>query len=265
MTVLLPSLFLANRLMCPSAMLIWGPKNAPIRPEMRRLDQLLASLGYGSRREVRAWIEAGRVTVAGAAATDPGARVEPGDVRIDGEAPDHPGEILLLLHKPRGRVCSHNPAEGPSVYGLLPERWQRRNPPVTSVGRLDKETTGLLLMTDCSPLVHRMTSPRRKVPKVYRAKLESELPPGIEEAFSSGALFLKGEEAPCAPASLRRIGEREAEITITEGRYHQVRRMFASQGCVVSELHRTHFGGLELGALPPGRWIELPINSLKEF
>jgi 16S rRNA pseudouridine516 synthase len=265
MRVLLPSLFLANPLMGHSAMLIWGPKNAPIRPEMRRLDQLLASLGYGSRREVRAWIEAGRVTVGGAPGTDPGARVEPGDVRIDGEPPDHPGEILLMLNKPPGRVCSHDPAEGPSVFGLLPARWQRRNPPVTSVGRLDKETTGLLLLTDCSPIVHRMTSPRRKVPKVYRATLETALPPGIEEAFSSGALLLAGEDTPCSPASLRRVGEREAEITVTEGRYHQVRRMFASQGCVVSGLHRTRFGGLELGDLPPGKWIELPVSSLKDL
>src|ERR1700678_3739234 len=131
MRVLLPSQFLANPLMCPSAMLIWGSKNAPIRSEMRRLDQLLASLGYGSRREVRAWIEAGRVTVGGVPGTDPGARVEPGDVRFDGEPPDHPGEILLLLNKPAGRVCSHSPSEGPSVFGLLPARWQRRNPPVT--------------------------------------------------------------------------------------------------------------------------------------
>jgi 16S rRNA pseudouridine516 synthase len=265
MGVLLPSLFLANPLAGPTARLIWGPKNAPIRPEMRRLDQLLASLGYGSRREVRGWIEEGRVTVGGAPQTDPGARVEPADVRIDGEPPDHPGEILLLLNKPPGRVCSHSPAEGPSVYGLLPARWQRRNPPVTSVGRLDKDTTGLLLLTDCSPLVHRLTSPRHKVPKVYRARLESALPPGIEEAFASGAMLLPGESAPCAPAALRRLGEREAEVTMTEGRYHQVRRMFASQGCVVAELHRTRFGSLELGELPLGAWIELPVNSLKEI
>jgi len=265
MTVLLPSQFLANPLMGTTAMLIWGPKNAPISPEMRRLDQLLASLGYGSRREVRGWIEAGRVTVGGAPQTDPGARAEPGDVRIDGEPPDHPTEILLLLNKPPGRVCSHNPAEGPSVYGLLPARWQRRNPPVTSVGRLDKDTTGLLLLTDCSPLVHRLTSPRHKVPKVYRARLESALPPGIEEVFSGGALLLAGEDTPCAPASMTKLGEREAEITLTEGRYHQVKRMFASQGCVVAELHRTRFGSLELGDLPPGAWIELPVNSLNEF
>jgi 16S rRNA pseudouridine516 synthase len=222
----------------------------------------MASLGYGSRREVREWIGAGRVTVAGAAVLDPGTRVEPADVRIDGEPPDHPGELLLMLNKPAGRVCSHNPSEGPSVYGLLPARWQARNPPVTSVGRLDKETTGLLLLTDCSPLVHRLTSPRHKVPKVYRARLAGPLPPGIEDVFSSGTLVLADEKEPCAPATLRRIGEREAEVTLTEGRYRQVRRMFASQGCEVIGLHRSRFGGLELGDLPEGTWIELPLNCL---
>jgi 16S rRNA pseudouridine516 synthase len=232
---------------------------------MRRLDQLLASLGYGSRSQVRAWIEAGRVAVRGVPETDAGARAEPGDVRIDGETPDHPGELLIMLNKPAGRVCSHDPREGPSVYGLLPERWQRRNPPVTSVGRLDKDTTGLLLLTDASRLVHRLTSPKHKVPKVYRARFDRDLPPGIEAVFSHGPLILAGEDTACAPALLNRINDREAEITLTEGRYHQVRRMFASQGCEVVELHRTRMGALELGSLASGNWIELPINSLDKI
>jgi 16S rRNA pseudouridine516 synthase len=227
---------------------------------MGRLDQLLASLGYGSRREVRQFLEDGRVTVRGVPEADPGARVEPADVRFDGEPPDHPGEMLLMLNKPAGRVCSHHPAEGPSVYGLLPERWQRRNPPVTSVGRLDKETTGLLLLTDRADLVHRLTSPKRKVTKVYRALLDKNMPPGIEQVFSSGRFLLSGEETPCAPATLRRLGPKEAEVTLTEGRYHQVRRMFAAQGCEVLELDRIEFAGLKLGELARGQWIELPIN-----
>jgi 16S rRNA pseudouridine516 synthase len=228
---------------------------------MRRIDQLLASLGYGTRREVREWLRAGRVTVGGVQESDPGTRVEPGDVRVDGEPLDHPGELLILLNKPAGRVCSHDPAEGSNVYGLLPERWQRRNPAVTSVGRLDKETTGLLLLTDCSAIVHRLTSPRHKVPRVYRATLDREPPPGTEDVFSSGRLALAGEDTPCAPASMRRMGAREAEVVITEGRYHQVRRMFASQGCVVVALHRARFGELELGDLAPGQWVELPAKT----
>ena len=232
---------------------------------MRRLDQLLASLGYGARREVREWIEAGRVTVRGAPAEDPGTRVDAADVRIDGAPPDHPGEILIMLNKPVWRVCSHDPAEGPSIYGLLPERWTKRNPPVTSVGRLDKETTGLLLLTDISGVVHRLTSPKHKVAKVYRAVLDREPPPGTVELFSSGTLVLAGEDTPCAPADLRLTGDNQVEIVLTEGRYHQVKRMFATQGCTVLELDRVRFGSLELGTLARGSWIELSINCLDKI
>lgn len=231
---------------------------------MPRLDQLLASLGYGSRREVRGWIEAGRVTVRGVVEEDHGTRAGAADVRLDGEPLDHPGELLILLNKPAGRVCSHSPDEGASVYELLPPRWLRRNPPVTSVGRLDKETTGLLLLTDRSSLVHRLTSPKGKLPKVYRATLDRELPQGAEEVFSGGCM-LPGEGEPCAPATLRRIGPLEAEIILTEGRYHQVRRMVALLGCTVTGLHRIRFGELEIGSLASGQWMELPINTFGDY
>lgn len=228
---------------------------------MQRLDQLLASLGYGSRREVRDWVDEGRVLVGGTPAKDPSIKVEPADVRVDGEDLDHPGGLLLLLNKPAGLVCSHNSAEGPNVYGLLPPRWRSRNPPVTSVGRLDKETTGLLLLTDSSSLVHRLTSPKHKVPKVYRATLDRELPGNAESLLSTGQFLIPGEETPCAPAELRRLGPFSVEITLTEGRYHQVRRMIGALGSVVEELQRLRFGDLDLGNLPSGRWIELPLNT----
>lgn len=229
---------------------------------MRRLDQLLANLGYCSRREARAWISAGRVTVRGAVADDFGAKAQPADVRVDGEPLDHPDGLLLLLHKPVGLVCSHDEREGPNVYSLLPPRWRARNPPVTSIGRLDKDTSGLLLLTDQSPLVHRLTSPKHKVPKVYRATVNAELAPGLVALFASGTLLLKDEQEPCAPAELKILAPREAELTLTEGRYHQVRRMFASQGAEVLALHRARFGPLELGDLPAGRWRELPPGTL---
>lgn len=228
---------------------------------LRRLDQLLANLGYCSRREARDWIDDGRVTVAGQIADDPGEKTSAALVQVDGEPLDHPDGLLLLMHKPVGLVCSHDGREGPSVYGLLPPRWQRRNPPVTTIGRLDKDTSGLLLLTDQSDLVHRLTSPKHKVPKIYRATLDADLPPGLAEIFASGTLMLRGETAPCAPAELRVLGPRVAELTLTEGRYHQVRRMFASQGCEVLTLHRVRFGHLELGELAPGTWRELPLNT----
>jgi 16S rRNA pseudouridine516 synthase len=227
---------------------------------MRRLDQLLSNLGYCSRSEARDWVKSGAVMVRGEEADDFGARVNPADVQVDGEPLDHPDGLLLLLHKPLGLVCSHDGREGPNVYSLLPPRWQRRNPPVTSVGRLDKDTSGLLLLTDQSPLVHRLTSPKHKVPKIYRATVDSDLSPDLVDRFASGTLQLEGDDEPCAPAGLKIISPREAEVTMTEGRYHQVRRMFAAVGATVLTLHRTHFGSLDLGELTPGQWRELPLD-----
>lgn len=227
---------------------------------MRRLDQLLANLGYCSRREARAWIEDGRVTVRGEEVDDVGLKANEADVRVDGEPLDHPDGLLLVVHKPTGLVCSHDSREGPNVYSLLPARWRERNPQVTSIGRLDKDTSGLLLLTDQSALVHRLTSPKHKVPKVYRATVDRDLPDGLGALFASGTLLLHDEKEPCAPAELRVLGSREAEVTLTEGRYHQVRRMFASQGCEVLTLHRVRFGSLELGDLTAGTWRELPLD-----
>jgi 16S rRNA pseudouridine516 synthase len=224
---------------------------------VRRLDQLLANLGYCSRREVRAWLKAGRVSLAGRPADDPGVKPAPAAVRVDGEALDHPDGLLLLVHKPLGLTCSHDPAEGPLIYDLLPPRWRARHPAVTSIGRLDKETSGLILLTDQTELVHRLTSPKHKVPKIYRATVDRDLSPELIPLFAAGTLQLDGEKEACAPAQLRLLGPREAELTLVEGKYHQVRRMFAACGSTVLTLHRSAFGTLTLGDLAPGRWREL--------
>ncbi len=227
---------------------------------MRRIDQLLANLGYCSRREAREWVEAGRVTVRGQVADDFGQKALAADVRIDGEPLDHPGELLLLLHKPTGLVCSHDEREGPNVYSLLPLRWRQRNPQITSIGRLDKETSGLLLLTDRTELVHRLTSPKHKVPKIYRATVDRDLTPDLIPRFASGTLQLDGEKEACLPAELKFTSAREAELTLVEGKYHQVRRMFAACGFTVLTLHRARFGELALGDLPAGQWRELPVD-----
>lgn len=230
----------------------------------RRLDQLLANLGYCSRREARDWIDAGRVKVRGEVADDPGQKADPADVRVDNEPLDSPNGLLLLVHKPLGLVCSHEEREGPNVYTLLPARWRRRNPQVTSIGRLDKDTSGLLLLTDQTALVHKLTSPKHKVPKLYRATVNGVLTPELIPLFASGTLLLTGEKEPCLPAELRILNPTTAEVVLTEGRYHQVRRMFASQGCEVVTLHRSHFGDLALGDLAPGQWRELPLDYFGE-
>ena len=219
-----------------------------------RIDQMLSRHGYCSRGESRGWLKAGRVRIGDLIAKDPSEKVLLADLRIDGEPVDHPEGILVMLHKPAGLVCSRDEREGANVFSLLPERWSRRNPPITSVGRLDKETTGLLLITDRGELVQRWTSPRHKVTKRYEVLVDQDLTPELIPLFASGTLRLPDESDPCLPATLTLTGTRTASLDLIEGRYHQIRRMFASQGFRVESLHRSRFGALDLGDLPPGQW-----------
>lgn len=233
-----------------------------VSKNLRRIDQLLANLGYCSRREARGWVNAGRITVDGQPVKNSGLKVDPARVLIDGEPPDHPDGLILLLHKPTGLVCSHDEREGPAVYDLLPPRWRARNPVVTSVGRLDKDTSGLILLTDQSSWVHRLTSPKHKVPKIYRAMVDRDLDPALIDLFAAGTLQLEGEKAPCAPAQLVIREPRVAELTLIEGKYHQVRRMFAAQGWTVTALHRERFGQLTLEGVAESTWRELTEEDL---
>jgi 16S rRNA pseudouridine516 synthase len=221
---------------------------------MRRLDQLLASLGHGSRREVRALIEAGNVTVAGVIATKPDCKVDAHEVLVDGQPLEAPEGLLAMLHKPTGYVCTHADGEGSTIYELLPTRWRRRNPPVTSIGRLDKDTSGLILVTDRGDLVQKWTSPKAEIEKIYEVEVDQPLLPRLIDIFASGTILLRGEDKPCLPARLEIADDFHARLTITEGRYHQVRRMFASLGLHVEELHRVRFGEYELHGLEPGEW-----------
>jgi 16S rRNA pseudouridine516 synthase len=227
--------------------------------ERHRLDQLLSRCGYCSRREARSWVRDGRVTLGGVSAESADQKVDPLAVCVDGEAIESPGGILALLHKPAGCVCSRDAGEGPTVYDLLPARWSRRNPAVTTVGRLDKDTTGALLITDLGPLVQRWTSPRHKVVKVYEVTVDHDLQPGLVGVFASGSLRLEGEDKTCLPARLELVAPVAARLELTEGKYHQVKRMFASQGYEVRRLHRSRFGPFELGDLPAGQWRLLPL------
>lgn len=221
---------------------------------MRRLDQLLSSIGYCSRREVQALIKQGLVTVNGVVAKRADERVDPATVLYDGEPLEAPDGLLAILHKPIDYVCTHAEDEGPNIYELLPPHWLDRNPAVTSIGRLDKDTSGLLLVSDIGTLVHRLTSPRSDVEKVYEVTVDRDLDTALIPIFSSGTIMLRSEDKPCLPAQLEITGERTASLTITEGRYHQVRRMFASQGYHVEALHRARFGEYTLEGLAEGEW-----------
>lgn len=228
---------------------------------MRRLDQLLSSLGYCSRREAAALLKSGRVRQGGTVLSKADQKVDPHTLTFDDEPLEAPDGLLAMLHKPAGYICTHDAGEGPTIYELLPDQWLRRNPAVTSVGRLDKDTSGLLLVTDIGSLVHRFTSPKADVEKVYLADVDRDLDPQLADIFAKGDLMLRGEEKPCLPARLEIVAARTARLTLTEGRYHQVRRMFASQGWHVEKLHRESFGRHELGTLAEGEWLMLDATS----
>ena len=224
-----------------------------------RLDKLLSSMGYGSRNEIARLAKVGGVTLDGEDLTDATKRIPvtpdlPTRMEIDGEPLDPVAGMVILLNKPLGMTCSHK-EDGALVYDILPDRWRRRDPAISTIGRLDKQTAGLLLLTDDGDLLHRVISPKRHVKKVYRAKLARPLNGTEGDLFASGQMMLEGEDKPLSPAQLEVISETEALLSVTEGRYHQVRRMFAAVGNHVEELHRERLGGLALpDDLALGQW-----------
>ncbi len=224
-----------------------------------RLDRLLSNMGYGSRREVQQMVRAGQILLDGAPVKAADMKIAAAQTLVErmtvrGQRLDPPPGVVLMLHKPLGVTCSHKDA-GPLVYSLLPPRWRSREPAISTVGRLDKDTSGLLLLTDDGDLLHRIISPRRHVPKRYLATLARPLDGSEVARFASGTLMLEGDDKPVAPAVLEPLSPTTAFLTVTEGRYHQVRRMFAAVGNHVEALHRDRVGGLALpDDLAPGRY-----------
>jgi 16S rRNA pseudouridine516 synthase len=215
-----------------------------------RLDRLLANMGYGSRREIGMMAGAGWITLDGEVVSDVGARLSlmpdlPARLLIRGKRLDPLPGMAIMIHKPLGVTCSRKEAGG-LIYDLLPDRWRAREPALSTVGRLDKETSGLLLMTDDGDLLHRIISPKSHVPKRYVLTLDRPLKGDEVAIFASGDMMLEGEQKPLLPAELDVTGERSAILTLHEGRYHQVRRMFAAIGNHVTALHRDRVGGLAL-------------------
>lgn len=215
-----------------------------------RLDRLLANMGYGSRRDIALMTKAGWISLDGEAVRDEATRVRldadlPSRLLIRGKRLDPLPGMVIMVHKPLGVTCSRKEA-GTLIYDLLPDRWRARDPALSTVGRLDKETSGLILMTDDGDLLHKIISPKHHVPKRYVVTLDRPLK-GTEAAiFAAGGLMLDGETKPLLPAELEITGERTAHLTVHEGRYHQVRRMFAALGNHVTALHRDQIGALSL-------------------
>lgn len=218
-----------------------------------KLVKTLANLGYGSRKEVAAMFRQGRVTDAAGDVLYADDQPAYDDVRVDGAPLDPAPALLLMLHKPVGHTCSTKD-RGRVVYDLLPPRFAVRQPALSTVGRLDRDTSGLLLMTDDGGLLHRIISPKARLPKIYDATLAAPLRGDEAVRFASGTLVLEADDTPLLPAGMAVLAPDRARLTLHEGRYHQVRRMFAAVGQHVAALHRVRIGGLGLGDLPEGRW-----------
>lgn len=218
---------------------------------MERLDKFLCDSGAGTRSQVKQLLKAGRVTVDGKTEKDPGRKIDPAAnaVQLDGSAMGGYARRVVMMNKPMGYVTATEDAKEKTVMELLPE--QMRHWDLKPIGRLDKQTEGLLLLTNDGDLLHRLISPKKEVPKVYYARHEGQ---GTEEdavAFASGLTLRDG--TVCLPAKLEPLGPGESRITVCEGKYHQVRRMMASRGMTVTYLERIREGELTLEGLPRGR------------
>ena len=231
-------------------------------PRMR-LDKLLSHLNCGSRREVQAMIRSGRVTVDGAMETDPAAKVDPdaAQVALDGQAQRYRAQRYYMLNKPSGVITASRDERHDTVLDLFPEE-ERRG--LFAVGRLDKDTEGLLIITDDGALSHALMSPARHVSKVYEAAVEGTLVSDAAERFRQGLILRDG--TVCLPARLEILSEGAetlVRVTLREGKYHQVKRMVAAVGGTVVRLRRVQMGGLMLDpALPAGAFRELTGKEL---
>jgi 16S rRNA pseudouridine516 synthase len=228
-------------------------------------------------------IRRGHAVVDGTQIRDPAFKVEPaqfGLVTFADQPLDHPYGVMVLLHKPVGYSCSHDSSEAPTVDELLPPSWAMRTPRPEWAGRLDRDTSGLLLISDDHQLIHRVTSPKHHVVKRYEVTLAEPFASAASfadavEAFASGSLMLEGDPKPCLPAVLLSVDGNplRVDVELREGRYHQVRRMISSVGGHVTGLHRSSFGEWTLdsldsldsldalGALAPGEWVDINRES----
>ncbi len=252
-----------------------------------RLDKLLSERGLCKRSEVDRLVRSGEICSRNGSKLLAKQKVEAEEILFRGEPLD-PEKLYILMYKPQGFVCSHDD-KGQLVYELLPERFTQRRPQIASVGRLDKDTTGALLFTDDGELNHRLISPKHHADKVYEVWLEKPIADWRVQSLREGDLYLEGESKPLLPAKCSLLLEGDSEIilaeqaqtaiaqaqeadveesdhlllTLTEGRYHQVKRMFSALDNSVIKLHRVSFAGLDLKGLKVGQWRFLTDEELQ--
>ncbi len=231
-----------------------------------RLERLLSNLGYGGRKEMAMAIKNEWVTVDDETVKNPALQVDldwvaEGRIKLDGEVIDPVHPFTIMLHKPVGYTCSHkDPAD--IIYDLLPERFADRKPALSMVGRLDKYSSGQLLLSDDGDLLHRITHPKSHAPKHYKVTLRDELKGTESDLFSADDFYLDDDEKPLKPAQWTPNSARDGIMVLHEGRFHQIRRMFETLGNEVIDLERFQTGNLKLGDLPKGKWRVLNQDDL---
>ncbi|OCL85100.1 pseudouridine synthase [Arcobacter porcinus] len=219
---------------------------------MKRVDAHLSSLGYCSRSEAKRFLKQNEVCINQNRVYNTSIKAKHNEITVNGENLDDE-KLLILLNKPEDYICSHNDA-GKLIYSLLPQRYQNRNPKISTIGRLDIDTTGAILLTDDGDLNHRLTSPKKDIKKIYEVSLEKPLKGDEKELFASGEIILNSETKALKPANFLKIDEKLAHIEIVEGKYHQVKRMFAYTGNKVIKLHRLNFAGFKVEDLKIGEF-----------
>ena len=227
-----------------------------------RLDKLISETGECSRSHARERIRSGRVAVNGTVVTDPGLRVdsESSLITLDGQNVGETGHIYIMLHKAAGILTATRDPRKPTVLDAMPEAWKRRG--LFPVGRLDKDTTGLLILTDDGAFAHRIISPKSRIPKLYEALVEGTPTRADADAFREGIVLRDGTK--CLPATLEILADGLVRVEVFEGKYHQIKRMLGSRQLPVRELRRLRIGSLWLDeSLAPGEYRRLTREELE--
>jgi 16S rRNA pseudouridine516 synthase len=237
-----------------------------------RLEDILFSQGFGTRRVCAGLVQQGYVSVNGEVQQDPGIFFEPENLKFKVQGTEWPyfDRAYLMLHKPLGTECSQKPSTWPSIYTLLPSALRLRPQKaavqgVQAVGRLDQDTTGLLLLTDDGKFIHRMSSPKHNMPKVYEVTTKHDVTELQVEKLLAGVV-LDDSPKPVKAAACEKVSDTHLKLTLTEGKYHQVKRMLAAVGNRVEGLHRSAIGNLQLpDDLPPGQWRWILPSELEKY
>jgi 16S rRNA pseudouridine516 synthase len=223
----------------------------------QRVDKLVATLGYCSRAKVPGMISRGDISWADAARPESlrkDTKVRPEEILVHGLPVDPVAPIVVALHKPVGYVCSREEQGSQLIYELLPPRMYRRDPPLVPAGRLDKESEGLVILTDDGDLVHTITHPGQHLEKEYLATVADPWPAHAKEVFASGTMVLRNDPEPLLPVTFELLEPCTARLILHEGRYHQIRRMAGVLGTRITRLQRVRIGTWTLGDLQPGEW-----------